>query len=103
MGEVSLSALEEYGELEERHRFLLEQQDDLNRSVESLHTTITRINRTTRERFRKTFEEINEKFRETFPRFFKGGKAELRLSGEADILDSGIEIVAQSKSVTVNL
>ncbi len=95
MGEVSLSALEEYGELEERHRFLTQQQDDLNRSVESLHATITKINRTTRERFRKTFEEINEKFRETFPRFFKGGKAELRLSGEADILESGIEIVAQ--------
>jgi chromosome segregation protein len=95
MGEVSLSALEEYVELEERHRFLLAQQEDLNRSVESLHATIAKINRTTRERFRKTFEQINEKFRETFPRLFKGGAAELRLSGDGDILESGIEIVAQ--------
>jgi chromosome segregation protein len=95
MGEVSLSALEEYSELEGRHRFLLEQQDDLNRSMDSLHATIASINRTTRDRFRKTFEEINEKFRETFPRLFKGGRAELRLSGEGDVLESGIEIVAQ--------
>jgi chromosome segregation protein len=95
MGEVSLSALEEYSELEERHRFLLAQQEDLNSSIDSLHATIAKINRTTRERFRKTFEQINEKFRETFPRLFKGGAAELRLSGDGDVLESGIEIVAQ--------
>ncbi|MEE9613494.1 MAG: chromosome segregation protein SMC, partial [Thermodesulfobacteriota bacterium] len=95
MGEVSLSALEEYGELEERHRFLVEQQEDLMKAVESLQAAITRINRTTREKFRKTFEEINGKFKETFPKLFCGGKAELRLTGDGDVLESGIEIVAQ--------
>ncbi len=95
LGEVSLSALEEYNDLERRHQFLLDQQADLNRSVESLHAAITRINRTTREKFRNTFEEINAKFQETFPRFFNGGKAELRLADDGDILEAGIEIAAQ--------
>ncbi len=95
LGEVSLSALEEYADLERRHQFLLDQQADLTRSVESLHTAITKINRTTREKFRSAFDEINAKFQETFPKFFNGGKAELRLSDDGDILESGIEIVAQ--------
>ncbi|MBI5903804.1 MAG: chromosome segregation protein SMC [Deltaproteobacteria bacterium] len=95
LGEVSLSALEEYNDLERRHQFLLDQQTDLSKSVEALHTAISRINRTTREKFRATFDEINERFKETFPRFFSGGRAELRLSEDSDILDAGVEIVAQ--------
>lgn len=95
LGEVSLSALEEYADLERRHQFLLDQQTDLTSSVEALMNAITRINRTTREKFKTTFEEINNKFQETFPRFFAGGKAELRLSDDGDILDTGVEIVAQ--------
>ena len=95
LGEVSLSALEEYSDLERRHQFLLDQQTDLTSSVDALLNAITRINRTTRERFKTTFEEINNKFQETFPRFFAGGKAELRFSDDGDILDTGVEIVAQ--------
>ena len=95
LGEVSLSALEEYNELEGRHQFLLDQQSDLTKSVESLHTAIQRINRTTREKFKTTFDEINAKFQETFPRFFSGGRAELRLTEDSDILEAGVEIVAQ--------
>ncbi|MEK7773365.1 MAG: chromosome segregation protein SMC, partial [Deltaproteobacteria bacterium] len=95
LGEVSLSALEEYNDLDRRHQFLLDQQTDLSKSVEALHTAISRINRTTREKFRATFEEINEKFKETFPRFFNGGRAELRLTEDSDILDAGVEIAAQ--------
>ena len=95
LGEVSLSALEEYADLERRHQFLVDQQSDLSRSVESLHAAITKINRTTREKFKSAFDEINSKFQETFPRFFNGGKAELRLADDGDILEAGIEIVAQ--------
>lgn len=95
LGEVSLSALDEYNDLERRHQFLLDQQADLTKSVESLHTAIQRINRTTRERFRTTFDEINAKFQETFPRFFNGGRAELRLTDDSDILEAGVEIAAQ--------
>lgn len=95
MGEVSVSALEEFNELSGRHDFLLEQQEDLNKSMDSIHSAIKRINRTTRERFRKTFEEVNEKFKESFKGLFRGGKAELRLVGDGDILESGVEIIAQ--------
>mgnify|MGYP001602977859 CR=1 FL=1 len=95
LGEVSLGAIEEYRELETRHQFLLDQQADLNNSVETLHKAINRINRTTRQLFRETFDAINLKFQEVFPKFFQGGKAELRLVDEGDLLESGIEIVAQ--------
>ncbi|MBE9527634.1 MAG: chromosome segregation protein SMC [Proteobacteria bacterium] len=95
MGEVSLSALAEFNELSERHTFLIDQQEDLQKSVDSLQSAITRINRTTRERFKVAFDEINIKFKENFPRLFNGGKAELRLDEEADVLEAGIEIVAQ--------
>lgn len=95
MGEVSLSALEEYMELEGRYKFLIDQKGDLESSVESLHNAIVRINKTTRERFRKTFEQINETFKKTFPKFFQGGKGELRLTGDGDMLEAGIEIIVQ--------
>lgn len=95
LGEVSLGAIEEYKELETRHQFLLDQQTDLNSSVDTLHKAINRINRTTRERFSETFDAINLKFQEVFPKFFQGGKAELRLIDEGDLLESGIDIIAQ--------
>ncbi|HWP34167.1 MAG TPA: AAA family ATPase, partial [Thermodesulfobacteriota bacterium] len=95
LGEVSLGALEEYTELEARHRFLAEQQADLQRSLEHLEQAIARINRETRARFADTFEAINREFQRLFPRLFQGGKAELRLTEEADLLEAGVEIVAQ--------
>ncbi len=95
MGEVSLSALDEYRELDERHTFLLAQQEDLTKSTDGLMRAIARINKTSRAMFSAAFEEINTKFKENFPKFFRGGKAELKLTDEANILESGIEIVAQ--------
>ncbi|MEE9542195.1 MAG: chromosome segregation protein SMC [Thermodesulfobacteriota bacterium] len=95
LGDVSLSALEEFTELEERYTFLCTQKDDLTASVESLLKAIAKINKTTKERFKKAFHEINEKFQETFPKFFIGGKAELTLSDPDNILETGIEIIAQ--------
>ncbi len=95
MGEVSLSALEEYAELNERYNFLLNQQADLQESMDDLYKAINKINRTTRERFRETYEAVNLKFKDIFPSFFRGGEAELRLSDEGNLLESGIEIVAQ--------
>ncbi|HEX7127628.1 MAG TPA: chromosome segregation protein SMC [Thermodesulfobacteriota bacterium] len=95
LGEVSLGALEEYAELEERHKFLTEQQADLSRSLEHLQQAISRINRETRARFAETFEAINAQFKALFPRLFQGGRAELALTDEGDLLETGIEIVAQ--------
>ena len=95
IGEVNLTAIEEHRELEERYTFLAAQQEDLQRSLDGLQAAIAKINRTTRRRFRETFDLVNAKFREVFPRLFNGGQAELRLTDEEDLLETGVEIVAQ--------
>ena len=95
IGEVNLMAIDEFQELEERYGFLTEQQEDLQTSLEGLQSAITKINRTTRKRFRETFDQVNAKFREVFPQLFNGGQAELRLTDENDLLETGIEVVAQ--------
>lgn len=95
LGEVNLMAIEEYRDLEARHTFLSEQKTDLEESLQELQKAIQRINRTTRKRFLETFQMVNEKFRDVFPRLFCGGQAELRLTNEEDLLETGIEIIVQ--------
>ena len=95
LGDVNLMAIDEHRQQEERYSFLTQQRDDLNQSLEDLHKAINQINRTTRRRFKETFEQVNAKFQEVFPRLFRGGKAELRLSDENDLLETGIEIIVQ--------
>ncbi len=95
MGEVNLTAIEEFQELEERYTFLTTQREDLQESLTGLQAAISKINRTTRRRFRETFDLVNTKFQENFPRLFRGGKAILRLTDEDDLLETGIEIEAQ--------
>ncbi len=95
MGEINLVAVEEYKELNERFNFLTAQREDLLRSLSNLKEAINKINRTSREKFIETFQAINAKFKEVFPRFFDGGRAELYLTNEHEVLESGIEIFAQ--------
>ena len=95
MGEVNLMAIEECAGMEERFAFLTSQKDDLEDSLRSLQQAIQRINRTTRQRFLETYNLVNAKFQEVFPRLFCGGKAELRLTNEEDLLESGIDIIVQ--------
>jgi len=94
MGEVNLGAIEEHEELAERFRFLSEQQGDLEETIESLREAINRINRTSRKRFRETFEAVSKRFSENFPRLFGGGKASLELTDSEDVLEAGIDIMA---------
>ena len=94
LGEVNLGAIEEHEELSERFRFLSEQRNDLESTLASLREAIQRINRTSRKRFRETFEAVNARFEENFPRLFRGGKATLQLTEEEDVLEAGIEIMA---------
>jgi len=106
IGEVNLTAIEEYQELEGRFSFLSVQQEDLRQSLEGLQAAIAKINRTTRKRFRETFDQVNAKFQEVFPRLFRGGRAELQLTDEQDLLETGIEIIVQppgKKLQNVNL
>lgn len=95
MGPVNLVAIEEYHELEQRHAFQSAQQEDLVRSRQQLLDLIRRINQTSTEMFRETFARVNEKFDEMFARLFGGGTAKLVLVDEADVLESGIEIIAR--------
>ncbi len=95
MGEVNLMAIEECAGMEERYNFLTGQKEDLEESLRSLQQAIQRINRTTRQRFLETYNLINAKFQEVFPRLFCGGRAELRLTDEEDLLETGIDIIVQ--------
>ena len=91
-GEVNLLALNEHEELKTRYEFLTAQVADLNASLETLRTTIARINAISRKRFAETFEGVNKCFQEVFTRLFPGGRAELRLTDESDLLETGVDI-----------
>ena len=92
IGEVNLTAIEEYEEQNQRHQFLTGQRDDLVQSLEGLNKAISRINRTTRKRFLKTLEAVNRKLAEVFPLLFNGGTGHLQLSSDRDPLEAGVEI-----------
>jgi len=94
VGPVNLGTLEEFEELKMRHEFLTKQQEDLLQSINSLQEAISKINRTTRARLTEAFNSLNEKFKEVFAMLFGKGRAELILTSD-DILEAGIEIVAQ--------
>ncbi len=95
IGLINMMAIEEYDKLDERFRFLFHQKKDLTDSIESLKETINKINRTSREKFRQAFQAVREGFNDTFKILFNGGRADLRLEDEIDILESGVEIIAQ--------
>jgi len=105
MGEINLTAIEESEELQKRFDFLTAQKTDLESAIGELETAIERINRTSRRRFRETFEAVNAQFQEVFPRMFGGGRASLQLTDDSDMLETGIEIVANppGKKVSQNI
>jgi chromosome segregation protein len=95
IGPVNLVAIEEYEETEQRYQFLSKQHDDLVSAKAQLLEVINRINVQTRQMFIETFEKVRESFRAMFTEVFGGGKADLILSDENDVLESGIEIMAR--------
>ncbi|MCB0220186.1 MAG: chromosome segregation protein SMC [Chrysiogenetes bacterium] len=94
VGSVNVDAIEEYDQVLEREQFLQGQHDDLITSIADLEKAISKINKTTRERFRETYEAINARFQEVFPKLFRGGKARLELTDPANLLETGVEIIA---------
>ncbi|MCD8481354.1 MAG: hypothetical protein LR015_00960 [Verrucomicrobia bacterium] len=95
MGAVNLVAIDEYKTLKERHVFLKEQSDDLWRAKEQLLSAINEINNTSQQLFAQTFAQIRKNFKYTFETLFGGGTADLNLLDSEDVLESGIEIIAQ--------
>lgn len=95
MGDVNTAALTEYEEITQRLTFLKTQYQDLEASLKSLERVIQKINQTTKERFLKTFHLVNDTFKELFPKLFRGGRAELMLTDEQNLLETGVDIIAQ--------
>jgi chromosome segregation protein len=95
IGEVSVGAIDELRELQERAQFLRSQKTDLEASIADLEKTIQKLNRASRTRFAETFARVNEKFQEIFPRLFHGGEARLVLTDDTNMLETGVEIVVR--------
>ena len=95
LGPVNMMAIEQFDELDTRHAFLTAQRADLIESIAATGEAISKIDLTTRQRFREAFDAINLNFQEMFGTLFGGGRAGLTLVDEEDILESGIEIIAQ--------
>ena len=91
IGDVNMGAIKEYDELKERFDFLSTQRDDLVKAIDDLHKVIRKINRITQERFIETFEQVNGKLQEVFPRLFEGGSARLELTEPDKPLETGVE------------
>jgi len=95
MGNVNLEAINEQTELEAREVHLMGQMEDLQKAEKALKDIINKINITSRELFEKTFNEVRIHFHELFRKLFGGGRADIILEEGVDILDAGIDIVAQ--------
>ncbi len=93
IGDVNMEAIREFEEQKERYDFLCEQRDDLVKAIDGLHKVIRKINRITQERFLDTFNRINEKLQEVFPRLFEGGTARLELTNPSEPLETGVEFL----------
>jgi len=95
MGEINLMAIEEYEEQAKRYEYLHAQQTDLEEALLHLDKAIKQMNRESKRLFKETFDSVNDRFKLIFPRLFGGGRAELMLTNPEDLLETGVEIVAQ--------
>jgi len=105
LGAINLAAIDEYDSQSERKIYLDDQNEDLERALKTLQNAIRKIDKETRNRFKETFDKINNGLQELFPKVFGGGHAYLNMVGE-DLLDTGVEIMARppgKKNSTINL
>lgn len=104
LGEVNLAAMEEYEETKKRFDHLVRERADLDQSICNLEEAIEHINKTSEDRFRKTFEAIAERYERLCPIVFGGGRAKLTLvypEGSNDILEAGVDLLAQPPGKTI--
>jgi chromosome segregation protein len=95
MGAVNLDAMKEYEEQAERFDYYTNHKNDLEAALADLDKAIAQMNKESKRLFQHAFEGINRRFKEIFPKMFRGGKAELRLTNPDDMLETGIDILAQ--------
>jgi chromosome segregation protein len=91
--DVNLGAIKEFEQLKDRYEFLDTQRNDLLKAIDDLHKVIRKINRITQQKFIETFNAINEKLAEVFPRLFEGGEARLVMVEPDKPLESGVELM----------
>ncbi|PMC38408.1 chromosome segregation protein SMC [Bacillus sp. UMB0899] len=95
LGTVNLGAIDEYERVSERFTFLSEQRDDLLEAKDTLYQVIDEMDDEMKKRFEQTFNAIRSHFETVFQALFGGGRAELKLTDPTDLLNTGVEIVAQ--------
>ena len=94
IGAVNLTASDQYAEKKEYHEELCRKNDDLVSATDTLHKGIVEIDREARERLQQSYEKVNSNFKLLFEKLFEGGKADLKLDDNEDILNAGLDIVA---------
>ncbi len=95
LGTINVSAIEEYKEVSERYGFLKGQYDDVKNAEADLVRMIKDLDREMRRQFKKEFAKIQAEFGKVFREMFGGGRGELVLEEDVDVLDAGIAIIAQ--------
>jgi chromosome segregation protein len=101
LGPINLAALDEQTEQLQRKEYLDSQNDDVTEALATLERAIVKIDRETRARFKETYDRVNVKFEEFFPRLFGGGHASLEMTGD-DLLSTGVSVVAQPPGKRIN-
>jgi len=94
LGPINLAAIEEYKEQLQRKEYLDEQDNDVRSALEILEQAIAKIDKETRTRFKDTFDHVNARIKDMFPRLFGGGTAYLEMTGD-DLLSTGVTIMAR--------
>lgn len=95
LGEVNLGSIAEFERVNERYIFLTTQNDDLVKSIEELETAIASLDEIMKERFKATFASVNMEFQKVFKILFRGGEGHLELTDKDNLLETGVEIIAQ--------
>ncbi len=94
LGPINLAAIDEFETQSQRKMYLDQQHEDLEQALETLLAAIRKIDRESRTRFKETFDSVNKRLGELFPKVFGGGHAYLELTGE-DLLDTGVSLMAR--------
>lgn len=95
LGPVNVNAIEEYESINTRYLFLSGQQSDLIEAKANLYNTMDEMDAIVEKQFKETFDKIQKEFAKVFPKMFGGGYAELLLNDPDNLLETGIEIIAQ--------
>ena len=95
LGSINVDSIEEYKKTKERYDFMCEQRLDLENTATKLRKIIAEMTQTMKEQFVEKFKQINQNFNEVFVELFGGGKAELKLEDESNVLECGIDIQVQ--------